>query len=404
MQQITHISMTSKDCSGCTACQAVCAKQAISFVSDEEGFKIPQVEETLCVECGLCVKTCPAINNKDVKTDWQSKAFALQYHDEPVRMNSASGGLFPAFANYYINTLHGYVCGCVMDEELTAKHIVSNRWEDIERMQDSKYVQSDMGRCMTDIVKLLRAGQHVLFTGTSCQVNGLLFLLDSKKIDRSNLLTIDFFCHGVPSPKVWKDYVHYYEKIKGSKMEGYRFRNKTYGWGKGAQSRGTGFLSTWQWKGTQHEDFRLIARIWPRIFFSNLCLRSYCHNCPYTKVDKPADITMGDFWGVEDFRPNFDDHKGCSMAITHSEKAESILKKLENTEILEVSIDEVIKKQGNAFAPSRPHCLRDEFWSDYNNGGIPAVLPKYFFYTGKGRLKAFVKFVLFKIHLRKYSY
>lgn len=404
MQQVNHISMTSKSCSGCTACQSSCAKRAISFMSDEEGFKIPHVDETLCVECGLCLKTCPAINSRVSKNERQKKAFALQYHDEPVRKNSASGGLFPSFANYFINTLHGYVCGCILDEELTAKHIVSNQWDDVERMQDSKYVQSDMGNCMTEIVELLRKGQHILFTGTSCQVNGLLSLLEIKKIDRSKLLTIDFFCHGVPSPMIWKDYVHYYESIQGRKIEGFKFRNKTYGWGKGTQSRGTGYLSTWQWKGTHHEDFRLVARMWPRIFFSNLCLRTYCHSCPYTKVDKPADITMGDFWGVEDFRPNFDDHKGCSMAITRSEKAKSILNKLSNTQSLEVSIDEVIKRQGNAFAPSRPHNQRDEFWFDYNNGGFPVVLPRYFYYTWSGRLKAFVKFILFKMHLTKYSY
>ena len=106
-----HISMTSQSCSACTACTSVCPKSAILFSVDEEGFKVPVVDENLCVDCGLCIKICPALNTKDSVNDISSKAYALQYHDEAVRNRSASGALFPAFANYFINTLHGYVCG-----------------------------------------------------------------------------------------------------------------------------------------------------------------------------------------------------------------------------------------------------------------------------------------------------
>lgn len=396
--------MTSTTCSGCTACQSVCAKHAITFVVDDEGFKIPQINMDKCVNCGLCLNTCPALNKEEQIKYNEYKAFALQYHDEEVRKNSASGALFPAFANYFINVLQGYVCGCVLDENLVAKHIVSNRWKDVIRMQDSKYVQSDMQNCMDEVISLLKNGHYVLFTGTSCQVNGLLHAIRTKRMDDAKLLTIDFFCHGVPSPRIWQDYVKLNEARIGSKIEGFKFRNKTYGWGKGTQSRGTGYLCTWRYKGTQHEDASMLARMWPRIFFSNLCLRSYCHSCPYTKVDKPADITMGDFWGVEDFHPNFDDHKGCSMVITRNVKAENILKLLENTEFLEVSIDEVIKKQGNAFAPSIVHSDRNEFWKEYRQNGFSAVLTKYFNYNLPTRLKYLIKFLLFKLNLKKYSY
>lgn len=399
-----HISMTSKMCSGCTACASICPTGAISFSTDVEGFKEPVVDEYICVDCGLCVKTCPAINIKDRVSDFSPIAYALQYRDEDVRKRSASGALFPAFANYFINTLHGDVCGCVLDEDLMPKHIVSKQWEDVERMQDSKYVQSDMGTCIPQIMTLLKDGKYVLFSGTSCQVNGLYSALETKHICTDRLLTIDFFCHGVPSPLIWADYLCYVQQKLGFKAEGYRFRNKTYGWGKGTQSFGTGFLSTWKYSGIWHEVPSLVARIWPRIFFSNLCLRQYCHTCPYTKVNKPSDITMGDFWGVEDFRPGFDDHKGCSMAIVHSLKAEKIIKVLPNTEILKVSIEEVTKRQGNAFVPSTPNPRREEFWKNYAKKQFPFILRKYFCYSMMGRLKARIKYTLFKLHLRKYSY
>ena len=112
---------------------------------------------------------------------------------------------------------------------------------------------------------------------------------------------------------------------------------------------------------------------------------------------------MGDFWGIELSHPDFDDHKGCSLALVRSQKAEEWLHRLKDTELLEVSVEDGIRKQGNAFAPSTPNPRREEFWKDYHQGGLAAVLPKYYYYTPKGRLKSFVKFVLFKLHLRNYA-
>jgi NAD-dependent dihydropyrimidine dehydrogenase PreA subunit len=401
---MNHISMTSATCCGCKACALVCSKQAISFIADGEGFQIPVVDEGACVGCGLCTKACPALNSgASFGSADQLECYAFQYHDEVVRKNSASGALFPAFAKLFIETYHGYVCGCVLDAELTAKHIVSNNWHDVERMQDSKYVQSDMGTCIADVVCLLKNGEYVLFTGTSCQVNGLLSAVSAKRVSTDRLLTVDFFCHGVPSPMVWKDYVRLVEKRLRFKAEGFRFRNKTYGWGKGTQSRGTGYLNTWQHSGTQHEHAATIARIWRSIFFSNLCLRQYCHSCPYASVNKPADITMADFWGIETFHPEFDDHKGCSLAIVRNRKAQAWLNQLPDTELLSVSVEDSIWKQGNASAPSKPNPRRAEFWKDYASGGLAYVLPKYYYYTPIGRLKSFVKYILFKLHLRRYA-
>lgn len=396
--------MTSQSCSGCTACASVCNKQAIHFIMDEEGFLVPKVDYGKCIECGLCVKTCPVMTPAVTNMAFETKAFAIQYHDESVRMNSASGSLFPAFANYFINHLDGYVCGCIMDENLEVRHVVSNRWNDVSSMQDSKYVQSNMCECIQEVITYLKAGKYVLFSGTSCQVKGLQSALESKKIDRSKLLTIDFFCHGVPSPAIWKDYVECYAKKKGMKVSGFKFRNKTYGWGKSNSSRGANFLSTWLYNGKYYEDSSLLARIWPRIFFSNLCLRRYCHSCPYTKVDKPSDLTMGDFWGIEEFYPKFNDNKGCSLAVIRSRKAQNIMNKLDKTEIIEVSIDEVIKRQGNAFHPSKPNPLRNNFWDDYKKNGFYSILPKYFHYTKLGRLKSKIRFLIFKLHIGRYVY
>lgn len=405
--------MTSQLCSGCTACASVCPRQAITFEADQEGFMIPHIIESKCINCGLCLKTCPAdTRTKGVNKDSIKRAYAFQYHKEPIRKNSASGGLFPAFAYYFINNLNGFVCGCVLDENIMPKHIISNNWFDIERMQDSKYVQSDMGGCIQKVGDLLKSGYYVLFTGTSCQIAGLNAFLYKRNIKKENLFTIDFFCHGVSSPLIWKEYIKYYEQQKKSKVVGFRFRNKDYGWGKGRDSRGTGFLSTILYSGIQSpqtgflksDKVSFLARIWPRIFFSNLCIRQYCHQCPYTSIDKPADITMGDFWGIEESHPEFDDHKGCSLALVRSSKALELISVLDKAECIEVPLEDVIAKQSNAYKPSIPNPQRNIFWETYNREGFKGVLPLFFGYTYIGRIKAFLKYVFFKLHIIKYRY
>ena len=169
-----HINITSQNCSGCTACASVCPKQSISFSEDSEGFLVPVVDEETCINCGKCLQTCPSIGGQnDLDDHYKVKAYAFKNNDDVIRSHSASGALFPAFAEYFILILHGYVCGCILDENLNAKHIVSNKWSDVLRMQDSKYVQSDMSHCFPAIGRLLLKGNYVLFSGTSCQVAGL---------------------------------------------------------------------------------------------------------------------------------------------------------------------------------------------------------------------------------------
>lgn len=395
--------MTSEDCSGCTACQSICQHQAINFNEDSEGFKIPIVDNNICVECGLCLKVCPSLNINDKKSNFEQKSYAFQYLDNK-RYNSASGGLFIAFAEYFVNKLNGYVCGCVLTDELVPVHIVSNKINDIIRMQDSKYVQSNMNDCFKQIAELLSSQTYVLFTGTSCQVQGLLSSLNKKHIETRTLLTVDFFCHGVPSQKVWLDYTLYVERKTKTKFQGFRFRCKDYGWGKGAKSRNANFYSKFKTKGGYKDSSRLLTRIWPRIFFSNLCIRKYCHKCPYASVNKPADLTMGDFWGIETVIPGFSDGKGCSLALVNNQIVDDIINNMPNSRICRADISGIINKQTNALSPSKSNPNRDEFWSDYSKHTFDFILKKYFDYTFKGIIKSYIKYILFKMHILKYNY
>lgn len=398
-----HVEIDSIHCCGCTACSSVCPVKAIQMKEDAEGFLIPVVDETRCIECRQCVNVCPA--KKDANTVDKTKqtiiAYAAKYEDE-IRYNSASGGFFPALAKYVIEKENGWVCGCVLNREtLMPEHIVSNQWADVQRMQDSKYVQSNMRDCYCEIGNRLKENQFVLFTGTSCQVAGLYAYLDLKRIQREKLLTVDFFCHGVPSPKIWKEYLLFYQKTKKKKPVGYRFRCKKYGWGN--SNRCSSHLNSITYsntiKVTRLDNVSWASRMWRSVFFSNLCIRQYCHSCPYACAEKPADITMGDFWGIENCYPDFDDGKGSSIVLSRTEKANEILKAVEWLTLRSVKIEDALHKQANAFKPSPPNPLRDEFWKDYKNEGFGFCARKYFGYTTKNRVRQFVKRVLFELKL-----
>jgi len=395
-----HIDVTSTKCSGCSGCFAVCPKKAISMEKDKEGFLIPMVDRRKCVECGACVRICPAKQEQKVKENiCYSYAAKLDDKYNDIRKNSASGGVFPALAKYALEIREGYVCGCVLDNMLP-KHIISQCWDDVEKMQDSKYVQSDMQSCIKDIGDLLHKGKFVLFVGTSCQVAGLEEYLDIANINKANLLTVDFFCHGVPSPMIWDEYIDFYKNKKKRTPVNYRFRSKEYGWG--MASRGSNCLGSVVFgkQVNRRDNFSWAARMWRSIFFSNLCIRQYCHQCPYASAQKPSDITIGDFWGIEDICPDFDDGKGCSVMIIRSSKAKCILKQTPWLVTKDVTLEEAVKKQGNAFAPSIRNERRDAFWNDYYKNGFEYVANKYFQYDGVHRMKALIKRILFALKIR----
>lgn len=402
-EQSKRISVSSATCSGCTSCMASCPRRAIAMQTDEEGFPVPHIDDDKCINCGICLKVCPAEAPYHF-TGTQSTAYAVQNRNDKLRRNSASGALFPAFADLFINKKRGYVCGCILDENLTPRHVVSNSWADVEKMQDSKYVQSDMTDCLERICELLKAGTAVLFTGTSCQVAGLYTACAQRRIDTANLLTLDFFCHGVPSPQMWHEYLRFYSRRMHRTVIGYRFRYKEYGWG--VKARGTAHLNTVKYANRFNRQCRdsltYAARMWRTVFFSNLTLRTYCYSCKYATAQKPADITMGDFWGIENVAPKFDDGKGCSLAILHNDKAASLFKELEDVETLPVALDAAIRRQANAFNPCAIPENRARFWQDYREHGFDHVAQKYFFYTLKFRIKNSAARILCALGLRNY--
>ena len=275
---------------------------------NDEGFMYPSINEN-CTNCGMCLRVCPHLTNKLENETPDCFAFLA---DDEIRIKSSSGGAFPILANYFIEH-DGYVAGAIYNEDISVHHIVSNKLEDIEKMRNSKYLQSNIDSCYSDTKKILDNNYFVLFTGTPCQIAGLHSFLQK---DYENLYCIDIICHGVPSPKVFRKYIN--EKIKSSdeKWLNTIFRDKLNGlWSRLTTTTTTTTTTT---DSAQND-------LYMRAFLSNLCLRQTCTNCQFQTIPRQGDITIGDFWGIWNFDKNLNDEKGTSVVLKNNKKGEYLI-------------------------------------------------------------------------------
>ena len=329
------------NCCGCCACGDICPKQAISFKNDEEGFWYPQVDRTKCVNCNLCEKVCPFLKEKD--TSKPLDCFAAFNKNEEERKNSSSGGIFALLMNHVLDE-QGVIFGAVLDKNWMVCHTHVDNYEDAKLLRGSKYVQSYLEGNYKQVQEYLKQGRKVLFSGTSCQVAALKNFL-GKEYD--NLITVDVVCHGVPSPGVWKEYLKYLRRPEGAvkgkntvlsslndtpSIEGISFRDKANGWKKygfvvrystdhrevekfGLSSLNTNFV--WE----SHDD-----NVYMQGFLNNFYLRPSCYRCRVKAGRCGSDLTLGDFWGIEDVMPHIDDDKGVSLVLANSKKGEDIIR------------------------------------------------------------------------------
>ena len=339
-------------CTDCGACRQICPVSAISQKENDEGFLYPWVDYDKCIQCGKCVDICPVVN--PVYSNLSDPKCYAGYTKDEVRMDrSSSGGVFTVFADAILRE-SGYVSGVVFDEKFKACHIVSNNPDDIFRMRGSKYVQSDTGKVFSEIKQLLKQGKKVLFTGVSCQVAGLKAFLGK---DYENLFCIDILCHGAASPGIFRKYLN--ETIGIEQIRDIQFRNKRLeGW------RNTYFYVDSD-KGEIYQA--LGENEFTSAFLNDVINRNCCAECQFQRLPRQGDITIGDFWGIEDCDPGLDDNKGISVLLVNSEKGQNLLEvcRKEFLVLREERADDAIKKNPNIISSSVPHPHRKKFF-EYN--------------------------------------
>lgn len=337
-------------CSGCTACFAICPKDAITMQSDLEGFKYPVVEKNKCIYCGLCSKVCP-LDNAQSNFEEDKISFACSAKDENFIKQSSSGGGFAILANMYIKE-QAVIYGAAFDDNWNVCHIRVDKKDELKRLYTSKYVQSDMGNTFRNVKLDLDNGKKVLFVGTPCQVAGLKSYLQK---DYLNLLAVDFICHGVPSPLVWQRYIEELEQNLNSKITEISFRNKKDGW------ENYCFMLKTADGNVSYE--KVDNNIYMQGFLKDLYLRPSCYDCKFKTLSRLSDISLADFWGIENILPEMKNDKGVSLCWANSEKGNKILAKILKQMIYkEVSLQDAVKYNPSAIKSVHIHKNRDKFF------------------------------------------
>lgn len=319
-----------KDCCGCAACVQICPKECISLIEDGEGFLYPHVDRNGCIGCGMCEKICPFINAEEPREPLL--CYAAKNRNEKIRMESSSGGIFTLLAENIIDE-GGVVFGAKFNDKWEVVHDYAETKEGLAAFRGSKYVQSRIGNTFRQAESFLKEGRKVLFSGTPCQIKGLKLYL---RKDYCNLHTVDFICHGVPSPGVWRQYLD--ETFRKTNRRASRekntvlssqkdipvitsinFRDKKLGWKKYS------FVVRGKYSGWADEKSVLLSEMhqnnaFMKAFLSDLILRPSCYNCRAKYGRSGSDITIADFWGIQNIMPDFDDDKGESLILCYSNK------------------------------------------------------------------------------------
>lgn len=366
---LPELFLKKEDCCGCTACYSICPVNAINMLADDEGFFYPEIDTKKCIGCKKCINVCAfkaTKKDKQIPDTEFPKIFAFKHNNYYVRTHSQSGGAFTAFSDEIIKN-GGAVYGCVMTDNHMAIHKKAETFEERDEMRGSKYIQSDMGEIFSNVKHDLSLGKQVMFTGTPCQIDALKLFL---KTDYDNLLCIDIVCHGVPSPLIWTSYLSWLEKEYNAKSIPIKskFRNKDFGW--------DSHIETLKLKKENGKETEINSEIFKELFYKEYILRPSCYQCPYTSLHRPGNITIADFWMINNILPGINDNKGLSMVLVNDEKGETLF----NTCKKEFFFQEV-KLGGNLQRPLREPAKkpnnRKEFWTDWNQKGFSYIVEKY---------------------------
>ena len=351
-------------CVGCSACASACPQKCIALVSDNEGFLYPSINNDICMECNLCEKVCPVLYPNQKNED--PVAYAIQNIDLETRRISSSGGVFALVANKVLHN-GGMVFGAVLDENMNVIHQGTERSDELMMMYGSKYVQSVIGESYVQVKNALQQGREVLFSGTTCQVEGLYNYLGRRY---SNLLTIDFVCHGVPSPMVWNRYMEWQSGKARKQIASVSFRNKHNGWKDYMMqivfSDNTTYLE------------RATKDLFMKAFLADLCLRPSCYRCPFKGVKRTSDLTLADFWRIENVLPDFDDDMGTSLVFSNSVKGETCIEGIRNhVKMQRVQTEDVLQYNAAILNSAREPNMRSQFMRSIDEKRFDLVVRKY---------------------------
>ena len=352
-------------CTGCTACAKICPKSCITMKYDKQGFLYPFVDQELCINCGACDRVCEQTSSPLAHATLQ-KGFGAISKDKELQLKSSSGGIFSLLCNE-IFLRQGAVVGVAMTgDNKGAVHRVAYNEQEVSAFRGAKYLQSDLGEIFSKIDQLLKDGKEVLFSGTPCQVAGLKACI---KENDDNLLCVDMVCHGVPSPMIWKKYCKEVEEVHNGVISAINFRHKKYSWEKPHVDCNNNCTVIFR---SKTEDPYM------RLFLQDYTLRPSCYECQHKGLNRKADITIADFWGVDKIIPGFSNGAGTSLVIIHTKKGSKYFEKIKGQiKMQEVELQMALEFNGAALKSAKKPDSLEEFWQDQYSVKTEKLADKY---------------------------
>jgi coenzyme F420-reducing hydrogenase beta subunit len=378
-------------CTGCSACYNVCSHDAIIMAPDKEGFLIPNINDELCIECGLCTNSCPVLTEKNRVCLDKPSVYAAYIKDEEIRKSSSSGGLFSAIAKvFFENTsVKSYVVAASFDEHLVLRHTVASSIDEIICMRGSKYVQSNIGLLYRQVKERLKEGAKVLFVGTPCQVAGIKSFLGK---DIEKLYTVDLICHGTPSPALFDKYLQKVGIDQKKKFKDYFFRDF---------KSSVYFISSAITEKGKRQKVSISNHSYITAYLKGWIHRESCYKCKFSKMPRQGDCTIGDFWGILSGKVPFNGNSqnGVSIVLTSTEKGKQILESVKDfiyyeTKTLE---DAIIDNHNLVSSEIRP-LERDYIYKELEELEPNRFMKKYHLYlphqSFKSKAKAHIKTII----------
>lgn len=299
------------------------------------------------------------------------KVYACYNTDMDVRLNSSSGAVFSSLAEYVLEQ-QGVVYGVAISEDCYSAEFISvTSKEQLTKLRGSKYLQAKVGNTYRLVKGDLVSGKLVLFSGTGCQVNGLKKFLGK---EYNNLICVDVICHGAPSPALWRKYAIYQEQKNGGKLKGINFRCKDDGW--------TDFGMKEICKGIPNGEMKKLyiskdKDAYMQMFLRDYCLRPSCYECAAKNV-KMSDLTIADFWGINDVAPDMNDGMGTSLVLIRTEKGEDVFKKISSSmKLKEVSYEDGVRGNPAEYKSCARPMQRDTFFDDMQSMSFEELKQKY---------------------------
>lgn len=362
-------------CTGCGVCEATCSKGAIKLEHDSCGFLHPVFNSSLCSGCKMCEKACPLCS--DLEKSKVKKVFAARAVDKSTEEKSSSGGAFSVFAEYVLDA-KGVIYGAGFDDEFNVCHKRITHKEDLKLVRGSKYVQSSFLNAATEAKKDLKEGRTVLFSGTPCQIAALKNMTSG--INKGELYTVDFICHGVASPKLFEKYRDFISD--GREISSISFRDKTEGWQR--YSMKISFADGTSYRRYAPKDPYMLA------YAQNVTIRSSCNSCAYVGSERLSDITLGDAWNQSFENTELKDGRGVSLVLVNTKQGNLLLSEVKDKIVSEELSLDVLPKIKPLNIPTKVNPLKNKYYNDMHKLSFDRLTAKYCGMSADAKLRRFI--------------